>query len=93
VTRGALARITTPEMIMSEPHMTFRRFFCGKQFERDNHVYHGGIVGYRGKYVGRYMIEVCDACYASNLNGWAPCYEAPLVAHLSAKGLPIPDRN
>jgi hypothetical protein len=78
---------------MSEPHLTFRCFFCGKQFERDTHVYHGGHIAYRGKYVGRYMIEVCDECYAGNSDGWAPCHEAPLVAHLSAKGLPIPDRN
>jgi hypothetical protein len=77
----------------TEPALTFRCFFCGKQFERDNHVYHGSPIAYRGKLVGRYMIEVCDGCYASNSDGWMPPFEATLLAHLTEKGLPIPDRN
>jgi hypothetical protein len=76
-----------------EPTMTFRGFFCGKPFERHNHVYHGNPAVYCGMYVGRYMIEVCDGCYASNPDGWAPDFETPLLAHLTANGLPIPERN
>jgi hypothetical protein len=76
-----------------EPTLTFRCFFCGKKFERDDHVYHGNLVGYRGRFVGRYVIEVCDGCYADNAKGWAPHCEAKLVAHLKKKKLPIPDRN
>jgi len=36
-----------------ETHLTCQCFRCGKQFQS-------------GKYVGRYVIEVCDECYASN---------------------------
>ena len=77
----------------AEPSLTFRCFFCRKKMKRDSNVYHGGHVGYRGKYVGRYMIEVCDECYAGNSDGWTPPFESPLLAHLTEKGLPIPDRN
>ena len=49
-----------------EPTMTFHCFFCAKPFERDNHVYHGNPIAYRGTYIGRYMIEVCDGCHDGN---------------------------
>jgi hypothetical protein len=61
--------------------------------ETHDRLYHGNLTGYRGKYVGRYMIEVCDECYAANSDGWMPAFEAPLLAHLTEKGLPTPDRN
>jgi hypothetical protein len=48
-------------MIVSEPHLSFHCFFCGKQFDRQG--------------------------------GWAPQFEARLIAHLTANGLPTPDRN
>ena len=80
-------------MSMSGRRLMFRCFFCRNKFERDDHLYHGNLTGYHGKYVGRYMIEVCDECYAGNSDGWTPPFESPLLAHLTEKGLPIPDRN
>ena len=78
---------------MGETHLTYRCFLCGKQFERYSHVYSSQYSGIRGRYVGRYMIEACDVCYESNLDGWALRHERRLVAHLTKKGLPIPERN
>lgn len=54
---------------------------------------HGDHVECRGWFVGRYGIEVCGGCYSGSVDGWAPRYEARLVAQLKAKGLPIPERN
>lgn len=76
-----------------EPTMTFRCFFCAKQFQRDNHVYHGNPIAYRGTFIGRYGFAVCDGCYDSNLDGWMPDFEERLLSHLNEKGLPIPERT
>jgi hypothetical protein len=73
-------------MIVSEPHLSFHCFLCGKQFDRQ-----GGPKG--GMFVGRYVLEACNGCYGLNSGGWAPQFEARLIAHLTANGLPTPDRN
>jgi hypothetical protein len=92
--RGHAGDVVTGNMSMSiEPTMTFHCFFCAKPFERDNHVYHGNPIAYRGTYIGRYMIEVCDGCHDGNPDGWEPDFETRLLAHLKATGLPIPKRN
>jgi hypothetical protein len=48
---------------------------------------------YEGHEVASYKIFVCDTCYSSNWDGWAPYYEEFILTHLKEKGLPIPDRN
>jgi len=78
---------------VGEPQLTFRCFFCGEQFENYGPVYSGEYTGTRGMYIGKYMIEACDVCYASNSDGWARRHEARLIAHLTEIGLPIPNRN
>jgi hypothetical protein len=48
---------------------------------------------YRGKTIARYKITVCSGCYEGNWDGWAPHYEAKLLSHLDALGLPHPPRQ
>jgi hypothetical protein len=81
------------KVIMGEPQLTFHCFFCGKQFEKYEPLYSGEYSGYRGMYIGKYMIEACDVCYASNSDVWERRHEGRLVAHLTDNGLPIPTRN
>jgi hypothetical protein len=50
------------KVIMGEPQLTFHCFFCGKQFEKYEPLYSGEYAGYRGMYIGKYMIEACDVC-------------------------------
>lgn len=48
---------------------------------------------YDGRHIPAYKISVCDACYGSNWDGWAPHVEARLMRHLEDQRLPIPPRN
>jgi hypothetical protein len=61
-------------------------FMCGHSFQFGPHRYDG-------HHIARYKISVCSGCWAGNWDGWAPHYEAKLLAHLEEQGLPIPDRN
>jgi hypothetical protein len=45
------------------------------------------------KYLPRYKILVCKACYEGNWDGWNDAYEKILKEPLEKKGLPIPERN
>lgn len=38
-------------------------------------------------------IFCCDSCWNSNWDGWNLGLDHVLLAHLSAKGLPVPTRN
>lgn len=46
-----------------------------------------------GKNLKRYHMTVCDTCYWDNADGWAPEFEALLLASLKEHGLPTPERN
>lgn len=48
---------------------------------------------YDGRYIKLYDFSVCNACYDSNWDGWAPYYDKALITHLKEKHLPIPKRN
>jgi hypothetical protein len=39
-----------------------------------------------------YRLWVCDTCWKSNWDGWNPMHEHFLLAHLSSKNLPVPER-
>jgi hypothetical protein len=52
-----------------------------------------GPNNYRGRYLPRYKITVCDNCYKSNHDGWAPHLEDKITAKLRELGEPIPARN
>ena len=55
--------------------------------------YQFGPHRYDGTAIPRYQITVCNTCYRSNWDGWAPHYESQLIDHLKANNLPIPKRN
>ena len=59
---------------------------CGRQFQMGPHRYDG-------KFISRYQISVCRACYEGNWDGWAPHWEQHLVAHLKKNKLQIPEPN
>ena len=48
---------------------------------------------YDGRHVAAYDISVCDACYETNWDGWAPHMDSRLVAHMKAKQRTVPERN
>ena len=60
--------------------------FCGKKFQMSHHVYDG-------KYLKRYDLNACHACYSSNHDGWGPSCEKIIISHLNERGLEVPDRN
>lgn len=72
--------------MIRKPAFMCECFTCGSQFQF-------GLGIYDGQHVAGYDFTVCRTCFSSNWDGWAPHYEAKIVAHLSDKGLPIPDRN
>jgi hypothetical protein len=59
---------------------------CNAQFQFGPHIYDG-------KHLSRYGLTVCSGCYSGNYDGWGPMAEKQLLAHLAAKGLPVPERN
>lgn len=61
-------------------------FVCREQLEEAARTENS--IAYRGKFVGRYHITVCDSCYDKNSTGWVPSL---LVPHLTALKLPVPD--
>jgi hypothetical protein len=59
---------------------------CGAEFRNGPHRY-------EGKFIRAYQLLVCETCWKGNWSGWNPRMEPKLIAHLQAKGLPIPERN
>ncbi len=59
---------------------------CGRKHQMGPHAY-------EGTFVPRYQIQVCQICYSANWDGWGPDAERKLIPHLTANGLPIPQRN
>ena len=58
---------------------------CGNEFQNGPHIY--------GHYIKSYEMTVCDTCWKSNGDGWAPQYEKKILKHLEDKGLALPERN
>jgi len=71
---------------MSEDKFMLQCFMCRKEFQFSPHIY-------AGRHIPAYNITVCDTCYKSNWDGWAPHYERKLIEHLKKENLPIPERN
>lgn len=63
-----------------------RCFMCGQEFQFGPHAY-------KGKHIARYNISVCEPCYDSNWDGWAPHYESRLIKYIESQGIPVPMRN
>lgn len=63
-----------------------RCFCCLRDFPYSDHRY-------GGRPVDAYEIAVCDPCYNTNWDGWAPHMEKRLLEHLRALERPIPQRN
>lgn len=70
----------------SAPKFMTTCFTCGRAFQFGPHLY-------AGKHVPRYSITVCRDCYDANWDGWAPQFEAKILAHLEKNNLPAPIRN
>jgi len=71
---------------MTDQNIMHPCFMCGSQFQMGEHIYDG-------KYIRRYDITVCMACWDGNWDGWTPDYETRLIAHLENEGILIPERN
>jgi hypothetical protein len=59
---------------------------CGAQFQFGPHVYDG-------KHISRYQLTICRSCWSGNHDGYGPAVEKQFLAHLKAKGIPVPARN
>ena len=70
----------------TDQRIMYRCFICRNQFQMGPQIY-------EGKYIKTYDISVCNVCYDSNWDGWAPQSEEVLIKHLSDNALPIPERN
>ena len=68
------------------PKFIFTCDVCGGGFQFGQHVY-------GGKYIPKYQITVCNGCYSSNGDGWAPKFWPAVTRRLTERGLPIPARN
>jgi len=71
---------------MSDHKIMFSCQLCGTSYQM-------GRNKYDGKYIPRYKLGVCKACYEGNWDGWAPHYEEKILANLKTNNLPIPNRN
>ena len=71
---------------MTDQNIMHPCFMCGSQFQMGEHIYDG-------KYIRRYYITVCMACWDGNWDGWTPDYDTRLITHLENEGIPIPGRN
>lgn len=71
---------------MSEFKNIIPCFLCSRQFQYGSHLYDG-------KHIPAYNMSVCMNCYKASHDGWAPIYDAKILAHLKEKGLPTPERQ
>ena len=71
---------------MAKPLITMECGLCSSEFHFGAH--RGG-----GKYLPRYGLTVCSACYDANGDGWGPAHERRLLSHLDAQGLGVPVRT
>ena len=59
---------------------------CGGRFQF-------GPDRYAGKFIARYQIKVCEACFKGAWDGWGPSSEAKIIKHCGEKGLLVSTRN
>ena len=59
---------------------------CGSTFRFGPHIF-------EGRHIASYQLMACRACWIDNWDGWAPECEETLRRHLSARGIPLPERN
>lgn len=59
---------------------------CGSSYQAGHGVW-------TGQTIAKYQLSVCNTCYAANWDGWAPGWEEKFIAHLQARGIPVPPRN
>lgn len=52
-----------------------------------------GPQSYRGTYLPSYQVTVCESCYRTNWDGWAPHFELAITANLRSQELAVPARN
>ena len=48
---------------------------------------------YKGKYIERYEMILCNSCFKSNWDGFPPGLEAQFIAHMKSKDIALPERN
>lgn len=60
---------------------------CGSKYRYGPSLYEGHVLG-----PGYANLGVCDICWDSNADGWAPHYEEKLERHVRAHGLELPPR-
>jgi len=48
---------------------------------------------YKGKYIQRYEMTLCNSCFKRNWDGFAPGLEVQFIAHMKSKGIALPERN
>ncbi len=71
---------------MQEERFMFACDLCGSQYQHGPHRY-------EGHKLQRYGMMVCDSCWESNWDGWAPHYESRIIESAESKGLQLPPRN
>ena len=71
---------------MENEKLMFKCDMCGSQYQHGPHRY-------EGHKLQRYEMMVCDTCWQSNRDGWAPQYEDHITEHAKAKGITLPPRN
>ena len=59
---------------------------CGASFRY-------GTKQYDGQYLPHYEMFLCEGCYRTNRNGFAPNLENKFIPHLEDKGISLPERN
>jgi len=72
---------------MAEDKIMFNCDVCDSPYQHGPHRYEGHLLKLYGD------IFCCNTCWEANWDGWAPRYEATLLAHLKTKNLPVPKRN
>ncbi len=48
---------------------------------------------YKGKYIQRYEMTLCNSCFKVNWDGFGPGLEDQFIAHMKRKSIALPERN
>lgn len=71
---------------MSGDHYQGKCKICDRHFDFGPHAY-------RGKYLPRCKMTVCDSCLSAHRDGWNQEAETRIVDHLVRNELTVPERN
>ena len=71
---------------MTKEKFMYKCDLCGQQYQHGPHRYEGHIVRL-------YKMTICDLCWKTNHDGFAPHYEDKILNHLKQNNLPIPESN